>query len=216
MYLFLVCPLLPCPFLFNSVLAFFSRNGKKALYFVVGVVIPETISKQIVEAALRIVAKMEQGDIFDAWGEILSMILPQVNREDVIRLLVPVTLERCVSPTVESRRLAARIMGSLTESLTDVELEQTFLEKSIALCDDKDSSVRAMIAQSLASLGAKLPLRISEQYYWTKLYTLTKDENARVRAASVRAVAKSAEAHKDEALKSKAFKTVSHSPENLH
>jgi len=180
----------------------------EALYFVVGVVVPEAISRQIVEAALRIVGKMGHGDIFDAWGEILSMILPQVNRDDVLRLLVPVTLERCGSSTVESRRLAARIMGSMTENLTTKELEDLFLAKSVALCDDKDSSVRAMIAQSLATMGAKLPLRISEQYYWSKLYALTKDENARVRAASIRAVAKSAEAHKEEALKSKTFQSL--------
>mmetsp|Transcript_3101 Transcript_3101/g.9465 ORF Transcript_3101/g.9465 Transcript_3101/m.9465 type:complete len:747 (+) Transcript_3101:443-2683(+) len=180
----------------------------EALYFVVGVVLPPAISRQVVEAALRIVGKMGQGDIFDAWGEILSMIIPQVTREDVLNLLVPITLERCASSTVESRRLAARIMGSLTESLTEKELEDMFLAKSIALCDDADSSVRAMIAQSLATMGAKLPLRISEKHYWAKLFNLTKDQNARVRAASVRAVAKSAEAHKDEALKSKSFSSL--------
>lgn len=179
----------------------------------VGVVVSEAIAKHIVEASLHIITKLEQGDIFDAWGEILSMILPQVNRTDVMALLVPLTLKRCGSPLVGSRRLAARIMGSLTESLTAEELESTFLARAMVLCDDPDSSVRAMIAQSLASLAAKLPLRVSEKFFWEKLAALTTDENARVRAASVRAMAKSAEAHKDEALQSIAFKTVS--PEGI-
>lgn len=180
----------------------------EALYFVVNMHIPENVAKRIVIAALRIIQMSESGDVFDAWGEILSMMLPQVKREDVLSLVVPATVDRASSPTVESRRLAARIIGSLNDALTAKELEEQFLGQAIKLCEDRDASVKAMIAQSLASVGSKLPLRISERQLWPKLSKLMNDENARVRAAAMRAVARSAEAHKAECLSCTAFETM--------
>lgn len=180
----------------------------EALYFVVGMRIPESVAKRIVIAALRIIQMSESGDVFDAWGEILSMMLPQVKREDVLQLVVPATVDRASSATVESRRLAARIIGSLNDALTAKELEDQFLGQALRLCDDEDPSVRAMIAQSLATVGSKLPLRISEKQLWPKLDTLMRDDNARVRAAAMRAVAKSAEAHKVESTVSPSFSTM--------
>lgn len=180
----------------------------EALYFVVNMHIPESVAKRIVIAALRIIQMSESGDVFDAWGEILSMMLPQVKREDVLSLVVPATVDRASSTTVESRRLAARIIGSLNDALTAKELEEQFLGQAMRLCDDPDPSVRAMIAQSLASVGSKLPVRISEKQLWPKLNTLMADENARVRAAAMRAVARSAEAHKAEALTSPSFQSM--------
>lgn len=177
----------------------------EALYFVVNMHIPESVAKRIVIAALRIIQMSESGDVFDAWGEILSMMLPQVKREDVLSLVVPATVDRAASSTVESRRLAARIIGSLNDALTAKELEEQFLGQAMRLCDDQDPSVRAMIAQSLASVGSKLPLRISEKQLWPKLDTLMTDDNARVRAAAMRAVARSAEAHKNDFQTSPSF-----------
>eukprot|EP00177_Eucheuma_denticulatum_P003697 GFKZ01006697.1.p1 GENE.GFKZ01006697.1~~GFKZ01006697.1.p1 ORF type:complete len:876 (-),score=130.01 GFKZ01006697.1:1165-3792(-) len=180
----------------------------EALYFVVNMRIPESVAKRIVIAALRIIQMSESGDVFDAWGEILSMMLPQVQREDVLQLVVPATVDRASSATVESRRLAARIIGSLNDALTAKELEDQFLGQAMRLCDDQDPSVRAMIAQSLASVGSKLPLRISEKQLWPKLHSLMADDNARVRAAAMRAVARSAEAHKNESETSPSFQTM--------
>lgn len=180
----------------------------EALYFVVNMRIPESVAKRIVIAALRIIQMSESGDVFDAWGEILSMMLPQVQRDDVLQLVVPATVDRASSATVESRRLAARIIGSLNDALTAKELEDQFLGQAMRLCDDQDPSVRAMIAQSLASVGSKLPLRISEKQLWPKLDSLMADDNARVRAAAMRAVARSAEAHKDECQNSPSFQNM--------
>lgn len=180
----------------------------EALYFVVNMRIPETVAKRIVIAALRIIQMSESGDVFDAWGEILSMMLPQVKREDVLSLVVPATVDRATSTTVESRRLAARIIGSLNDSLTSDELEDKFLQQAIKLCGDEDASVRAMIAQSLASVGAKLPLKISENHLWPVLSNLMSDDNARVRAAAMRAVARSAEAHKDQCQTASSYKAT--------
>lgn len=180
----------------------------EALYFVVNMAVPEDVAKRIVVAALRIIQESESGEVFDAWGEILSMMLPQVKRADVQALVVPATVNRAVSHTVESRRLAARIIGSLNDTLTAEELETQFLSHALVLCDDHDPSVRAMIAQSLASLGTKLPLSISEAHLWPKLDRLMHDENPRVRAAAMRAVARTAEAHAGHCKTSRSFSTL--------
>lgn len=180
----------------------------EALYFVVNMNAPEHVAKQIVLAALRIIAKSESGDVFDACGEILSMMLPQVQRNDVLELVVPATVERAVAANPESRRLAARIIGSLNDSMTADELERIFLQQALSLADDPDDSVRAMIAQSLAAVGIKLPLRVSETHLWPKLKSLMQDPNARVRAAAMRAIAKSAEAHRSHATTSSIYSIV--------
>lgn len=180
----------------------------EALYFVVNMRIPEAVAKRVVIAALRIIQMSESGDVFDAWGEILSMMLPQVKRDDVLTLVVPATVDRATSTTVESRRLAARIIGSLTDSLKADELEEKFLQQALTLCKDTDASVRAMIAQSLATVGAKLPLRVSENYLWPELNALMEDDNARVRAAAMRAVARSAEAHKGQCQTAPSYRAL--------
>lgn len=181
----------------------------EALYFVVNIPLPETVAKQIVVCALSIIQTSESGgEVFDACGEILSMMLPQVKRQDVLDLVVPATSERANSMTAESRRLAARIIGSLNDSMTADEIEDMFLKQAIELASDDDPSVRAMIAQSMASVGSKLPLRVSEKHLWPKLKTLMKDSNARVRAAAMRAIARSAEAHKVQASKTNMYQTL--------
>lgn len=181
----------------------------EALYFVVNMPLPETVAKQIVVCSLSIIQTSESGgEVFDACGEILSMMLPQVKRQDVLELVVPATSDRANSKTPESRRLAARIIGSLNDSMTAEEIESMFLKQAIDLADDEDPSVRAMIAQSMAAVGSKLPLRVSEKHLWPKLKLLMKDENARVRAAAMRAIARSAETHKDKASKSNMYQTL--------
>lgn len=180
----------------------------EALYFVVNMAVPEEVAKKITIAALRIIQESESGEVFDAWGEILSMMLPQVKRADVQALVVPATVNRAASHTVESRRLAARIIGSMNDTLTAEELEAKFLYQALRLCDDVDPSVRAMIAQSLAALGTKLPLYVSEKHLWPKLNSLMDDDNPRVRAAAMRAVARTAEAHSKHCSTSLTYRKV--------
>lgn len=181
----------------------------EALYFVVNIPLPEKVAKQIVVCALSIIQMSASGgEVFDACGEILSMMLPQVKREDVLELVVPATTERACASTPESRRLAARIIGSLNDSMTAEELEETFMRQALDLASDEDPSVRAMIAQSMAAVGSKLPLRVSEKHLWPKLKKLMKDQNARVRAAAMRAIARSAEAHKEHASRTNMYQTL--------
>jgi len=181
----------------------------EALYFVVNMRVPDAVAKRVVVAALRILQLSESGDVFDAWGEILSMMLPQVRRDDVVTLVVPATADRAASGAVESRRLAARIIGALHDALTADELERQFLSTAITLSQDADASVRAMIAQSLASVASKLPLSVSEAQLWPRLDTMVaSDPNARVRAAALCALARSAEAHKSSAATSASYASI--------
>lgn len=177
----------------------------EALYFVVNMKAPEAVARKIVVASLRVIAASESGDVFDACGEILSMMLPQVPRAEVLELVVPATIERAGCEAPESRRLAARIIGSLNDSLNADEIQSLFLEHALTLADDEDESVRAMIAQAMASVGVKLPLRVVEDYLWPKLTSLMKDDNARVRAAAMRAIARAAEAHRKQYKSSSAY-----------
>ncbi len=177
----------------------------EALYFVVNMKAPEHVARKIVVAALHIIAESESGDVFDACGEILSMMLPQVHRQEVLELVVPATIERASAKAPESRRLAARIIGSLNDSLQADEIQALFLDHALTLADDSDESVRAMIAQSMASVGVKLPLSVVEKHLWPKLTKLMQDDNARVRAAAMRAIARAAEAHRSESATSRAY-----------
>lgn len=181
----------------------------EALYFVVNIPLPEVVVKQIIVCALAIIQRSSSGgEVFDACGEILSMMLPQVQRQDVLELIVPATTERATANTAESRRLAARIIGSLHDTMTADEIEIMFLSRSLDLAADKDASVRAMIAQSMAAVASKLPLRVAEKFLWPALRSLMDDSNARVRAAAIRAIARSAEAHKHHAMTSSMYRTL--------
>lgn len=92
------------------------------------------------------------------------MTLSQLKCNAVF-LVFLATVDRASSSTVESHRLTARIIGSLHSVLTARELELQFLVQPMRLCDDADPSAHAMIAQSLATVELKLPLRVSENNY---------------------------------------------------
>lgn len=180
----------------------------EALFFVVNMKAPHHIAKQIAWASLSVAGKTTSPEVFDACGEIVSMILPQVHRYDVLHFIVPDAVDRAVSSRAIDRRLAARIIGSLNDALTADELESIFDKTCIKLSEDEDDTVRAMMAQSLAAVATKLPLRVAESVLWPRLKKLMNDENPQVRAAAMRAIAKSAEAHKAHAQNSVTYSTL--------
>jgi len=181
----------------------------EALFYAVAFRLPESVAKRTVVASLRILQTVGSGEVFDAWGEILSMVLPQIQKEDVMQLIVPATKERAISDKVESRRLAARIIGSLVDKLHANEIEEQFLESAMTLTHDEDGSVRAMMGQSLAQVGSALPLAICESRFWPRLREMLEtDPDARVKASALRALSRSAEGHKDSAATAECFATI--------
>lgn len=180
----------------------------EALYYVVNIHTPPHIAKHIVVATLAVISSDAQVDVFDGCGEILSMILPQVARDDVVNLVVPATRQRAVSNRPESRRLAARIIGALDDAIHPSDIEAMFFSYALSLANDQDDSVRAMMAQSLGPVAIKLPVRLADQSFWPQLRLLLRDSNARVRAAAMRSMAKSTYAHAEAAIRSSFFKDV--------
>lgn len=180
----------------------------EALYFVANVKVPYRVANQMACAALQMTSDSYHTQVFDACGEIVSMILPQVHRYDVLQNIVSEAIDRAVSSNPHQRRLAARIIGSLNDTLDANELEGIFIKSSLNLSVDEDESVRALISRSMAALGAKLPLRVSETLLWPRLRDLTFDDSSSVKAAAMRAIARSAEAHRFNSISSPSFETL--------
>lgn len=180
----------------------------EALYFVVNVKVPFRVANIIACAALRMTSDSYHPQVFDACGEIVSMILPQIHRYDVLQNVVPEAIDRAVSQNSLQRRFASRIIGSLNDALDAAELEGIFIKTALNLSFDEDESVRALIAQSMAAVGTKLPLRATESMLWPRLRDLAIDENSSVRAASIRAMAKSSFTHRLSCLSSPSFENL--------
>jgi len=184
-------------------------SAAESLFTMADLSLSGSTSKCMCEAALKLLETCS-GRVFEVWGELLCMVLPMLEKTDVLALIGPACKERAVSEQEESRRLAARIIGSLADLLSDSELqEHEFVSIAVKLCDDKDSSVRTMIALSLGSLGSKVSVGIAEKDLWPQLSKLRRDQtDVRTRAQALRGLSKSAEAHKDSAMTCKTFETM--------
>ncbi|KAA8499792.1 Serine/threonine-protein phosphatase 4 regulatory subunit 4 [Porphyridium purpureum] len=172
--------------------------GAEALFFLVDVKLPLELANDIVSVAL-VVVKQSTGRVFDVWGEILAIMVPQVSKQHVLDQIIP-AIRACASAEhAESRMLAARVMGALAESLTGDELvSHGHVEAILRLCQDSESSVRAMAVQSLADLGSKFPVTVMEAQVWPQLQKMLSDSSGRVQAMSIKTFAITAEAHKGE------------------
>lgn len=179
----------------------------EALYFVVNKKIPNDVSQKIVYTVLEMTSNQPSIEVFDACGEILSMILPQVHRFDVLQSVVPCAVDKSTSDEAAQRKLAARLLGSLNDALTAVELEKIFGNTMYDLAHDPDDSVRAMISQSMAAIGEKLPLRSIEQKVSPILQKLYVDNCHQVSVASLKAIARTAEAHRSDSKDSVLYQT---------
>lgn len=168
----------------------------EALYFVVSREVPHHIAKHIAWAALLMASKTDSPQLFDSCAEIVSMILPQLHRHDVLKLVVPDAVDMAMSNKSHERRLAARVIGSFEQALSREEVQLIFEDTALTLAQDEDDTVRSMMAQSMASLAANLPMSSAEKRIWPVLKMLTSDANANVRAAAMRSLAKSAQAHR--------------------
>ncbi|KAI0565519.1 Serine/threonine-protein phosphatase 4 regulatory subunit 4 [Gracilaria domingensis] len=168
----------------------------EALFFVVSRTVPQHIAKHIAWASLTIASKTESAQLFDSCAELVSMVLPQLHRYDVLQLVAPDTIDRALSNRIHDRRLAARVIGSFNDALTRREVQNIFEDTALSLAQDDDPLVRSLVAQSTASIASYLPISAAEKRIWPLLKMLMSDDKvASVRAAALRALAKSAQAH---------------------
>lgn len=155
--------------------------------------------KIICDAAFRVVGQSHSEDIFEAWGEILVVSLPNVKWTNEAELNeVVCILESFANDDDDvSRKLAARVYGSFASCLTTEQVESKILRRALDLADDEDLEVRGMVAESLAFIGAMVSISTVESMLWPKILNLLKDPDARVHAATMRTLANILDAHKD-------------------
>jgi hypothetical protein len=155
--------------------------------------------KMICDAALRVIRQSHAEDMFEGWGEVLVVVLPSVKWTDRIELKnVVATLSFFAQDEDDvSRKLAARVFGSLAVCLTAEEVEEHVLDRALELADDSDLEVRGMVAESLAFIGAVVSVERVEKTVWPKVVILLKDPDARIHAATLRSLAHIVEAHRE-------------------
>lgn len=153
----------------------------------------QPISSVLCEAAFRVIGTASDETILETWGEVLVAVLPQVQWSadgDQLRRVVA-TLDVHVRSGVEasSRRLAARLYGSLSMCLDSAAVEEHILPRALSLCADADIQVRGMLAESLAFVGAAVPVKTVEGRLWPALRELLQSPDARIHAATLRTIA---------------------------
>ena len=153
----------------------------------------QPISSVLCEAAFRVVGSATDETILETWGEVLVAVLSQVKwSQDGDQLArVMATVDAHVRPDVEasSRRLAARLYGSLALCLDSDAVEEHILPRSLTLCNDADIQVRGMLAESLAFVGAAVSVETVEERLWPALQELLQSPDARIHAATLRTIA---------------------------
>lgn len=174
-------------------------SSTEALLDVLNQEIQPASSKLICEAAFRVIRQSRSEDLFEAWGEILVVGLPNVkwdNQEELRE--ISETLDSFASDEDDvSRKLAARVYGSFAACLKPDEVETLILPRSLELASDPDLEVRGMVAESLAFIGAVVHIETTEKRVWPKICSLLMDPDARIHAATLRTLAHILEAHRE-------------------
>lgn len=154
--------------------------------------------KGICQAAFRVIRQSHSEDLFEAWGEILVVGLPNVDWEDAddLRNIVDTLDEFAKDDDDVSRKLAARVYGSFASCLSEEQVENQILTRALELANDEDLEVRGMVAESLAFIGAAVSIGVTEKLVWPKVLSLLRDPDARIHAATLRALAHILEAHR--------------------
>ena len=141
----------------------------------------------------------EYDELYNLWGSILVEALPNMEwTPQEIRDVVALVDIHAREPLYTSRKVAARVLGALAQCLDNLRVEKVVLPRAIALFDDTDVEVRGMVVESLAHIGANLPLRVTETEVWPRIERLLQPgEEARLRATAMRTMAHILEAHRN-------------------
>ena len=102
-------------------------------------------------------------ELYNQWGTILVDVLPNLSWtvQEVADVMTTVDIHAS-EELFASRKVAARVLGALAQCFSKGEVEEMILPRAIALFSDRDVEVRGTIVESLAFIGAKLPVRITE------------------------------------------------------
>lgn len=140
---------------------------------------------------------LNSDEVLNLWAEILSAALRLVKWELAELEMVTRLLDyHAFHHRDVSRKLAARVLGSLATSLADgLDVERHVLPTALALCEDVAIEVRGMVSESLALIAGRVSLGTLERVVWPKMVSLLADPDARVHAATLRTVAHVAVQH---------------------
>lgn len=155
-------------------------------------------------------AAPEYEELYNLWGGILVDCLPNMRwtNQEVKDVVALVDLH-AKEPLYTSRKVAARVIGALAQCLDKVKVEKVILPRAIQLFEDTDIEVRGMVVESLASVGAALPIRVTEVEVWPRIERLLEPpEEARLRATAMRTMAHILESHREKSGPSKLFRDL--------
>lgn len=155
-------------------------------------------------------AAPEYDELYHLWGGILVDCLPNMkwtNQEikDVFALVDIHANE----PLYTSRRVAGRVLGALAQCFDRDKVEKMVLPRAVQLFEDGDIEVRGTVVESLASVGAALPIRFTETEIWPRIERLLEPpEESRLRATAMRTMAHILESHREKGGPSKLFRDL--------
>lgn len=134
---------------------------------------------------------VEFEELYNLWGSILVDVLPNMKWTDQeISDVIAIIDIHADEALFTSRKVAARVLGALAQCLDRSKVEQKILPRAVDLFQDKDVEVRGTIVESLAFIGAALPVRITEIEVWPRVERLLEPpEDARIRATAMRTMA---------------------------
>lgn len=155
-------------------------------------------------------ASPEYEELYHCWGNILVECLPNMRWtaqevNDVIALVDIHAKEQLYT----SRKVAARVVGALAQCLDKQKVEHVILPRALSLFEDTDIEVRGMVVESLAQIGAALPVRVTENQVWPRIERLLEPpEEARLRATAMRTMAHILESHRNNGTPSRLFRDL--------
>lgn len=169
-------------------------KAAERLYDVVSLDLDASTVKLVADAAFGVVqANIGKNDpsianLYNLCGGILVEILPNVSWNPIQTSDVIAMIDLHAKQEVDnSRKIAARILGALSNCFDQSKVEMVVLPRALCLFDDPDVQVRGIVIESLAFIGAALPARVTETDVWPKVERLLDPtEDARIQATAMR------------------------------
>ncbi|MCO5558195.1 hypothetical protein L7F22_011774 [Adiantum nelumboides] len=103
---------------------------------------------------LRMINAIQINEILQAWIELLCLLVPKLSLKVVKEDLLQLALARGkVEEAVSSRVVCSRLLGAIAPMLEPQEIEQLFLNKAMALCQDTDAEVRISMCNQINAIS---------------------------------------------------------------
>lgn len=155
-------------------------------------------------------AGAEYEELYNLWGGLLVDCLPNMQwSPQEIRDVIALVDIHSKETLFTSRKVAARVVGALAQCLDKNKIEKVILPRAISLFDDVSVEVRGTVVESLATIGAALPIRVTEAEVWPRVERLVHPpEEARIRATAMRTLSHILEAHRSSPSPNRLFREL--------